>query len=796
MLKIHQAYQQMGFEAFPFQVQVFEKVERGYHGLLNAPTGSGKTLALAVPALLRSAEIKKGTVLLWITPLRSLANSIKEAIAEASDRLNVQWNVAVRNGDTPVSERAKQHKNPPQCLVITPESLHLILATKDASFFLRNLDMVVVDEWHELMGSKRGVLVELALSRIRGIKPNVRTWGISATIGNLQEACDILIPSAAKSVIIKADLKKNIEIHTLYPEKVEILPWAGHLGIRMLERVLPIIAENKSTLIFTNTRSQSEIWYQAILEAYPALAGRLAMHHGSLSKEVRDWVEGALENGSLKAVVCTSSLDLGVDFKPVDAVVQIGSPKGVSRFLQRAGRSGHSPGATSKIYFLPTHTLELLEALALKMASEKNLAETRIPVVRAFDVLVQYLMTLAVGEGFDEKIIYQEIIQTHCYASVSREEWQLLLAFMLHGGDSLQFYDEYNKLVLEEGKYKVKNRKMAMQHRLSIGTIAGDASMQIKFMNGSKLGTIEEYFITRLNIGDAFIFAGKMLELVKLEGTTAFVKRSTAKKGLVPSWMGGRMSLSNELGQLLRDLLAHYRDKKEELLFLKPLFELQAKRSKIPAGNELLIEYYISNEGHHLFVYPFEGRMVNEGMAMLLAYRLGKRGKFTFSIAMNDYGFELLSDTEIPIEQALEEDILDTKDLISDLYASTNYHEMAQRRFNEIAVISGLLFKGYPGKPVKGRHLQSNAKLFYKVFNEYEPHHLLLKQANEEVFYYQLEEHRLRAALNRIGSHPIHLKRIQQPTPFSFPIMVDRLSRNQLTNEKLEDKIAKLLAAH
>lgn len=789
-------FEQRGWAAHGFQQECAERYFSGYHGLLNAPTGSGKTYALAIPAMvdhLLNHPQKKGLHLLWITPLKALSGDITAAIQAASNEMGAGWYVALRNGDTDAKERARQKKERPQCLVTTPESLHLMLAQKGNAEFFKNLSCVVIDEWHELLGSKRGVQVELGLSRLRSICPRLRIWGISATIGNLQEARDILIPAEFKVCTVVSDVEKKMEIRTIMPDEIEELPWSGHLGVRLLQKTLPIIEQSKTTLIFTNTRSQSEIWYQHLLAANPSLAGRMAIHHGSLTTDVRHWVEQMLHAGVLKAVVCTSSLDLGVDFRPVDTVIQIGSPKGVARFAQRAGRSGHRPGETSRIWFLPTHSLELLESASLKTAIAQKHVESRIPVVRSFDVLVQYLMTLAVGDGFKPAEIYQEIQNTHAFNTISDEEWNYILFFLTEGGKSLASYDEYKRVVIEEGIYKVLNRRTAMQHRMSIGTIQSAQSMLVKFMHGPRIGTIEEYFISRLNPGDCFVFAGKILELVKVEGMVAMVRKAEKKKGAVPSWQGGRMSLSSELAAILRTKINGYDTlPDEEVVALKPLFDLQKERSHIPAENELLIEYHITEEGHHLFVFPFEGRMVNEGLAMLLAYRLSQIKPTSFSIGMNDYGFELLSPTEIPLQEGLEEDMFSTQNLIADLFNSTNYSEITRRRFSEIASISGLVFKGTPDKPIKSRHLQANAGLFYQVFRDYEPENILLKQAEEEALYYQLEEHRLRAALHKMGSQEMIITRPLKPTPFSFPIMVDRL-REQLTNETVEDRVKRLI---
>jgi len=502
-----------------------------------------------------------------------------------------------------------------------------------------------------------------------------------------------------------------------------------------------------------------------------------------------------LHAGKLKAVVCTSSLDLGVDFRPVETIIQVGSPKGVARFLQRAGRSGHQPGAVSRIYFLPTNSLDLIEAAALREGIQQRIVEDRIPYIRSFDVLIQYLVTLAVSDGFKPDEILKEVKSTFSFSSISIAEWHWILNFITTGGAALTAYDEHRKVVVEDGLYKVTNRRIALRHRLSVGTIVGDTSLFVKYVTGKYLGTIEENFISRLNTGDVFWFAGKNLELVRVKEMEVHVRKSNRKSGSVPSWQGGRMPLSSQMSEMIRfkiDQAAQRQENDAEMLFLRPLMDLQETLSHLPKKNEFLIEYMRSSEGYHVMMYPFEGRFVHEGMAALMAYRIAQITPITFSIAMNDYGFELLSDQEIPIYEAIETNILGADNLLKDIQASINSTEMARRKFRDIAAIAGLVFKGYPGQPVKDKHLQSSSQLFFDVFHEYDSHNLLLLQAFEEVMEFQLEEVRMRKALERIARQKIIIKEPARPTPFAFPIIVDR-NREKLTSEKLEDRIKKML---
>lgn len=799
-------FAQKGWTPFEWQREVWCAMASGNHGLLNAPTGSGKTFALFIPALIKWIEDhpdnyttlqNNGLQLLWITPLRALAKDLEQAMQQVVQDLNIPWSVQRRTGDVSASIKQKQKKQMPEVLITTPESLHILLAQKGYPRRLKNLDTVVIDEWHELLGSKRGTQTELGLSRLRGLNPDLKIWGISATIGNMQEAFEALLgPDLPdNSAMITSDTEKEIRVHSVLPDDVETFPWSGHLGINLLDKVLPILDQEGSTLIFTNTRSQSEIWFQQILEAKPELAGTIALHHGSLDRKIRNWVEDSIHNGLLKTVVCTSSLDLGVDFAPVDKVIQIGSPKGVARFLQRAGRSGHQPDAESNIWFVPTNALELIEAAALKKAVTNGQVENREPILKPYDVLIQYLVTLAVSEGFNPVTTYREVKQTFAYQTLREDEWNWILEFIRSGGKSLTRYDEYSKVVEDDdGLWKVTDRKIARRHRMSIGTIASDSMLRVKYLKGGTLGRVEEWFISQLNTGETFWFAGRNLELVNIKNMTVYVRKSKGKSSKIPAWMGGRMSLSSNMSDLLRDTFQEAVSGSAnsiDLKTIKPILDIQQKRSMLPGKNQFLIEKSFSREGCHCFFFPFEGRYVHEGMSALIAHRISKQLRITFSIAMNDYGFELLSDRDIPIEQALKNDLFTEKNLVKDITASLNNAELAKRRFRGISQVAGLVFQGFPGNKKAGKHLQMSSGLFFDVFQEFEPDNLLLRQAYDEVLQVQLDEARLRKALQRIQRQEIVFKEIDRFSPLAFPIFVDRL-RERLSSEKLIDRVKKM----
>jgi ATP-dependent Lhr-like helicase len=792
---------------------------------LHSTTGSGKTFAVwfgpVIEALANAGGRKTkatGLQVLWITPLRALAADTLSTLQTTIDELQVPWVLEGRTGDTPPSVRRKQQKRLPEAMITTPESLSLLMSRRDASSLFTNLKLVVVDEWHELLSTKRGVQVELGLARLARWAPAMRVWGVSATLGNLEEAREVLLyPTRSPSAhvrnleqptdepdrpllkpgrILQGARRRDTEIESVLPTEIERFPWAGHLGLKLLPQVLPTLEASRSTLLFTNTRSHSEIWYQAILKARPDWAGTIGLHHGSLDRSTREWVERGLKTGQVRCAVCTSSLDLGVDFTPVDQVVQVGSPKGVARLLQRAGRSGHQPGASGRLLFVPTHALELVEIAAVRDAIAARHLEGREPVEDPIDLLVQHAVTLATGEGFAAEDLYQELRSTHAFQNLARDDWQWVLDFVTHGGQTLKAYADYHRVKVEDGKFVVANERIARQHRAQIGTIVSDASLRVKFLTGGRLGTIEESFIAKLKPGDSFTFAGRVLELVMVHDMDVYVRLGSAKSGVVPRWMGGRLPLSTELSAALRiklDEAARGEFDSAEMRAVAPLLNVQSRWSRVPALNELLIERWRSREGHHLFVFPFAGRLVHEGLAALWAYRLARRIPNTFSMSVNDYGIELLSPHDAAPDSELESHLLDAKDLAGDLVASLNNVEMARRQFREVARIAGLVFEGYAGQRKTARQVQASSGLLYDVFNNYDPGNLLLAQARREVLERQLESSRLKRTLESLASADVKIQHISRPTPLAFPLVVDRL-RDRLSSETLTQRIQRMTA--
>lgn len=804
---VHGWFEARGWTPFEFQRDAWSEYLSGLSGLIHAPTGIGKTYAAWFGPLLewmadesdRSCFADQSTAppltVLWITPLRALATDIHATLNQIVKDLQLPWSIECRTGDTAQSVKNRQKKRLPTTLITTPESLNLLLSYPGAREKFSSLKLVVADEWHELLGSKRGVLLELALARLKSWNRGSRVWGLSATLGNTETAMKALLgEDAGHGRLIRGLQPKSIVMESILLEHVERFPWAGHLGLRLLPRVLQKIESAKSTLLFTNTRSQAEMWYQAILEARPQWADCLALHHGSLDRRQRDAVEQGLRSGLLRTVVCTSSLDLGVDFTPVDLVIQIGSPKGIARLMQRAGRSGHKPLETSRVVCVPTHALELIEVAGARKFVASGHIEPRDPELLALDVLAQHLVTVALGDGFRPEKMFRELKRTQAFQDLSRQQFDWVLDFASTGGASLGAYAEFKKIQLKQGRYVVSDQRIAARHRMNIGTITADASIQVKFVNGRRLGSVEERFVSRLKRGDIFVFAGRLLEFVRIRDMTLWVRKRPSGKGSVPQWMGGRMPLSTELATAVRqqlDCACRGIFDSKEMETVRPILELQARWSAVPGKEDLLIEKHVSREGHHLFIFTFEGILVNEGLGALLAFRLSRSTPLTLSIAHNDYGLELLSDREIPMEPFQNLSIFKTDSLMEDILASVNAAEMGRRQFREIARVAGLVFQGYPGRHKSSRQIQASSSLLYNVFKRYEPGNLLFQQAAREVLERQLDFNRLFRSLARMAQANLKLIETKQLTPLAFPIRVNHL-RARVSSEKLADRVKRM----
>ncbi|CUI40190.1 ligase-associated DNA damage response DEXH box helicase [Achromobacter xylosoxidans] len=789
-----------GWKPAPFQRETWRRYLDGESGLLHTPTGSGKTLAAfggpLLEALAGDAPMApgEGPRVLWVTPLRALAADTTRALTQTAADMGLAWTVALRTGDASARDKRLARQGKAQALVITPESLALLLSYADASSRFRALRCIVVDEWHELLGNKRGVLLQLCLARLRRLSPGVRTWGLSATLGNLDEARAVLLPHAPGSALVAGARPRRMQISTLLPERSRALPWAGHLGLSQLERVFKRLFDVRATLLFTNTRAQAELWHRALESIWPEAPATLALHHGSLDPKLRAAVEQGLRDGTVRCVVATSSLDLGVDFPAVDQVLQIGSPKGVARLLQRAGRARHRPGESGNVVCVPAQALELIEYAAARQAIARGEIESRPPPVGSLDVLAQHAVTLALGGGFEADELYREVRGTHAYAALDAATWRAVLDFIVQGGRALAKYPDYQRVVRDDdGRYRVRDRRVAFRHRLSIGTITADGAVAVRYLRGGSLGSVEEGFLARLRRGDRFQFAGRTLELVRLEGMVAYVRRAKGGDGPVATWQGGRMPLSTQLASEVESLYSHP-GPHPEMRAVEPLLRIQAQASALPDRGRLVAERIGSRRGMHLFLFPFAGRAVHEGIAAMIALRWGRRQANTISYTVNDYGLMLTLAEPAALDDALLRQLLSPDNMADDLRDGVNLGEMARRQFREIARVAGLLTPSLPGQAARSlRQVQASSGLLYDVLRRYDPDHLLLAQAEREVFELQLEAPRLLAALHDCQRRELLLREPRALTPLSFPLWTESM-RGQLSTETWQARVRRAAA--
>jgi ATP-dependent Lhr-like helicase len=792
---VYDWFAQQGWEPIAFQQKAWDAYLASDSGLIQVPTGSGKTYgAVMGPLAQMLAEDRlSGLQLLYITPLRALSRDIEASIQRPIEEMGWPITIASRTGDTKSSAKSRQLKKMPNILITTPESLAVLLSYKNSTEQFGSLHCVILDEWHELMSSKRGTQTELCMSRLREINPTVQTWAISATLGNLAEAAEAATGVDSQPVIVQSNIQRKTVITSVLPESVDSFPWAGHLGLRMFEELVEALDIERSTLIFVNTRSQAERWFQALTFAMPEHEAQIALHHGSIDFDSRQAIELGLKTGEIKWVVCTSSLDLGVDFQPVERVVQIGSAKNLGRLLQRAGRSAHLPGGTSEVFFLPTNALELLEISAFRRGLAAGQVESRHLLNKPYDVLIQHLVTLACGDGFEPNETFATIKKTRSYQMLTTAEFDWILDFLTSGGKCLKAYPRYQKLIVESGRYTISTPQISRMHKLSIGTITGNQQVKIAYAKGRQIGTVEENFVSRLKKGDVFFFAGRQLEYFQMKDMTLYVKNAQKKSNVVPVWSGGYLAISDCLSQYIREEITQAKEGNvsPEVACIMPILAAQDRISHLPGAEQFLVECCKTREGQHLYVYPFEGRNVHEGLGLLWAYRFSQLAKATFTVSVNDYGFEILAVKDYPFADLFDESFFSTRNLYEEIKASLNISELTQRRFRGIAQVAGLVFKGYPSSRKTANQVQISSSLIYEVFSKYEPENLLLLQAEQEVIDLQMEAPRLSAALKRMRALELVWQNIKRPSPLGFPLLVERLS-SRLTNESLRDRIERL----
>ncbi|MEQ8316946.1 MAG: ligase-associated DNA damage response DEXH box helicase [Phycisphaerales bacterium] len=797
-----------GWQPHGFQEEAWALQARGRSGLILVPTGSGKTYAayLGPLAALADADVDARKLsILYISPLRALSRDIEQALRAPVDDLDLAISVESRTGDTSSTVRSRQRRALPNVLVTTPESLCLLLTQADAEQRFEGLRAVIVDEWHELLSSKRGSQVELGLARLRRFAPGLQTWGLSATIANAPEAAAALVGSDIEPAVVRAPIDRPVIVESLRPQNIRRFPWAGHMGLAMLDEVLAYLDPDQPTLLFTNTRSQAEKWFHAISIKRPQWEGRLALHHGSIDREERERVELGVKSGDVGIVVCTSSLDLGVDFAPVERVVQIGSPKGVARLMQRAGRARHRPGEPCEIVCVPTNALELLEIAAVRDAIDAGAVEPRDPVNQPLDVLAQHMVTVALGGGFDADDLFDEVRSAWSFRDLSRESFDWTLLLVTQGGATLSAYERFHKVELVDGVYRVPNKRVAQMHRLNVGTITGPSTIEMRFAGGRSLGHIEDSFVGRLREGQHFNFAGQTLRFVGVRNEVALVRKGTRQTNLTPIWGGTRLPISESLSRAVRESLERAARAVEtgdadglpvELETFLPVVAVQSHRSEVPDADEVLFELLESRDGFRLLAYPFEGRLVHSGLSALLSLRLGRITPATFTTTFNDYGFELLCPEPFPYREHLTPALFSRENLVEDALESVNTAELARLQFREIARVAGLVFQGYPGARTRaaGKHLQASSGLIFDVLREFDPDHLLLAQARREVLDNQFEQGRLAAALDRIATSRFNIVQAEKPSPLALPLIIERIGSQTMSSEDLESRLARMQA--
>ncbi|MDA9951363.1 ligase-associated DNA damage response DEXH box helicase [Oligoflexaceae bacterium] len=794
MKKIQAYFKENKWTVKPFQRQAWQAWNAGKQGIISVPTGSGKTFAaVAAPIELMGEEAGSGLKILYITPLKALAEDLARSIRPFLQHCHPKAQLEIRTGDTSSYRKQKLKSKMPDVLITTPESLALILSYEGMSDRFSELSTIIVDEWHELMASKRGALLSLNLECIRNLRPEVRTWGLSATVKDPEVAAKYLL-GGRDSEIIRSKNKKKIKLQRIVPAGSRGLGWSGHLGLRGLDALSKDLDWSSSNIIFTNTRNQAEIWYKALIEKFPDNLSLIGLHHSSIGAEERLQCEEGLKTGEIKVAVCTSSLELGLDFSFVDVIYQIGSPKSVARTVQRAGRSGHRPGAASEIRIVPTNVLELFELRAIENAIGKEEVESVIHIDNPLDVMLQHLSNRSLGDGFSSEEMHQEIISSYFFKQVKKEDIDWALDFLSTGGASLKAYEQHRKIIRQDGRFKISNPRVGQLQRMNMGTIVSDLSINVKFVRGKSLGRVEERYISRLSPGEVFYLGGRPLELVKFYQNDAIVKPAKAKGANHPRWVGGRLGNTPILSKFLRDSFSEPIDKsKKSHRIMDQFISAQQLHSIVPDQNQFLLEVWAQKRGTHLFAYPIRGRHANHSIGLILAYRLSKKLAATYSLVVSEYGVEIVINDNSKIEALLTPELLSPTGWSDDLKMAINMSELSKLHFREIARVSNLVWQNYPRARKRGSEIKASASLLHGVFSQFEPENPLLEQADREVLERELDYKNTGGILKEIQSLTWVVKSLPTPSPLGINLIGERLAA-KLSSESTKERIDKLVA--
>ncbi len=798
-------FEKNGWQPRPHQMQLLGIAQQKQSALLIAPTGAGKTLAGFLPSLVDletrpkltpkqvSKGVKRGIHTLYISPLKALAVDIKRNLEMPIDGMGLDITLETRTGDTPQHKRQRQKLAPPDILLTTPEQLSLLIASKDARRFFEDLRYVIFDELHSLVTSKRGHLLSLALARLNKYRPELQTIGLSATVAEPDDLRRWLVPQGELgeirlSELIKVDGGAKPQIAIL--DSDERVPWSGHMARYSMPDVYEAIHQHQTTLIFVNTRSQAELIFQALWtineESLP-----IALHHGSLDVGQRRKVEQAMANNALRAIVATSTLDLGIDWGDVDLVIHVGAPKGASRLAQRIGRSNHRMDEPSKALLIPANRFEVLECKAALDANYLGAQDTEPMREGALDVLAQHILGMAVAEPFHADDLFKEVTSAATYAELDRETFDRAIQYVATGGYALKSYERYAKIrQTEDGSWRVSNQRIAQQYRMNAGTIIEAPMLEVRltkasgkairaaggFRGGKRLGKIEEGFLEALSHGDTFMFSGRILRFQGIHESTCFVNDADGSDPKVPAYMGGKFPLSTYLAQGVRDIISDPAKWNQLPDQVSEWLKIQSYASVLPKSDNLLIETFPRGEKYYMIGYPFEGRLAHQTLGMLLTRRMERANARPLGFVATDYAIgvwglrdfgRMIEHGEMALDMLFDEDMLG-----DDLETWLDESFLLKRTFRHCATIAGLIEKNHPGKEKSGRQMTVSSDLIYDVLRSHEPDHLIMQATRQEAAHGLLDVKRLGDMLRRISGKVQH-KRLDRISPLAVPIMLE-----------------------
>jgi ATP-dependent Lhr-like helicase len=760
-------FAQRDWQPHAHQLELLTLDRAGRSALLVAPTGGGKTLAGFLPSLIAlAAAPDAGLHTLYVSPLKALAVDIHRNLTEPIQQMDLAVTVETRTGDTPAAKRERQRRRPPQILLTTPESLALLISYSDADRIFGGLRRVVIDELHALAGNKRGDLLGLGLARLRTLAPTSRCIGLSATVPDEQALADWLVAEPGTATIVRGQSGKAAEIAIL--ETREYLPWSGHMALHAIAEIYARIAGHRTTLVFVNTRAQAELIFQALWRINDANLP-IALHHGSLAPEQRRKVEAAMARGSLRAVVATSSLDLGVDWAAVDLVIQVGAPKGASRLIQRIGRANHRLDEPSRALLVPANRFEVLECRAALEAVRENTLDGDVPRSGGLDVLGQHLLGMACAAPFDAEAMYREVTSAAPYRHLGRADFDAVLGFVATGGYALAAYERWHRLSQgEDGLWRPSEAGIARRYRMNVGVIVQEPMLKVRFRRGQALGEIEEVFVQGLEIGDTFMFAGQLLRFEGLREMNVEVTRGGAGEPKVPAYAGGRLPLTTHLADRVRALLAEPGRWRILPAAVNEWLEAQRRRSVLPERDGLLVESFPRGGRDFLVAYCFEGRNAHQTLGMLLTRRMERLGLRPLGFVATDYVLAVWSLRPVRDIAALFD-----RDLLGDdLEAWMDESSMLKRCFRNVAVIAGLIERRHPGQEKTGKQVTFNSDLIYDVLRRHDPQHILLRATRADAAGGLTDVRRLGNMLTRVAGRITH-RRLARVSPLAVPVLLE-----------------------